>query len=88
MAARAGAKDKDRKRLVPAPDRQGVRGPGPAGMAVPHDRAILAQMRGPVDAVVKRLKAGDTRMVISPDSPFFRYFTNPLGTGGKADKGK
>lgn len=34
------------------------------------------------------LKAGDTRMVISPDSPFFRYFTNPLGTGGKADKGK
>jgi modulator of FtsH protease HflC len=25
------------------------------------------------------MKAGDTRMLLSPDSEFFRYFTNPLG---------
>lgn len=25
------------------------------------------------------IKAGDTRMLLSPDSEFFRYFTNPLG---------
>jgi modulator of FtsH protease HflC len=25
------------------------------------------------------LRAGDTRMVLSPDSPFFRYFNDPLG---------
>lgn len=25
------------------------------------------------------LKPGETRMVLSPDSPFFRYFNNPLG---------
>lgn len=25
------------------------------------------------------LKAGDTRMVLSPDSPFFRFFKDPLG---------
>lgn len=30
------------------------------------------------------LKAGDTRMVLSPDSEFFRYFRNPLGEGGKS----
>lgn len=29
------------------------------------------------------LKSGDTRMVLSPDSPFFRYFTDPAG-GGRA----
>jgi modulator of FtsH protease HflC len=34
------------------------------------------------------LRAGDTRMVLSPDSPFFRYFNNPLGTGGKGDKAR
>jgi hypothetical protein len=25
------------------------------------------------------MKPGDTRMMLSPDSEFFRYFTNPLG---------
>ena len=25
------------------------------------------------------LKAGDTRMLLSPDSDFFRYFQNPNG---------
>jgi modulator of FtsH protease HflC len=25
------------------------------------------------------IKAGDTRMLLSPDSEFFRYFTNPMG---------
>ncbi|WP_439496633.1 protease modulator HflC [Bosea sp. (in: a-proteobacteria)] len=25
------------------------------------------------------MKAGDTRMLLSPDSPFFRYFNNPAG---------
>ncbi len=34
------------------------------------------------------LKAGDTRMVLSPDSPFFRYFNNSRGTGGKSDRAK
>ncbi len=34
------------------------------------------------------LKAGDTRMVLSPDSPFFRYFNNPLGTAGKSDRAR
>ncbi len=26
-------------------------------------------------------KSGDTRMLLSPDSEFFRYFQNPMGTG-------
>ena len=31
-------------------------------------------------------KSGDTRMLLSPDSEFFRYFTNPLGgMAGKPD---
>jgi modulator of FtsH protease HflC len=32
------------------------------------------------------LKAGDTRMILSPDSPFFRYFNNPLGRTEKSGK--
>ena len=31
------------------------------------------------------MKAGDTRMLLSPDSEFFRYFTNPLGGMAKPD---
>ena len=27
---------------------------------------------------------GDTRLVMSPDSPFFRYFVNPVGPGAPA----
>ncbi|MFG1464792.1 protease modulator HflC [Xanthobacter sp. DSM 24535] len=29
------------------------------------------------------LKPGDTRLLISPDSSFFRYFVDPFGNGGK-----
>jgi modulator of FtsH protease HflC len=32
------------------------------------------------------LKAGETRMVLSPDSPFFRYFNDPQGRGKAAPK--
>jgi modulator of FtsH protease HflC len=32
------------------------------------------------------LKHGDTRMVLKPDSDFFRYFTDPTGKGGQAEK--
>ena len=34
------------------------------------------------------LKAGDTRMVLSPDSPFFRYFNNSRGTSTKTDQAR
>jgi len=33
------------------------------------------------------LKSGDTRMVISPDSEFFRYFNNSSGLSGATGKG-
>jgi membrane protease subunit HflC len=33
------------------------------------------------------LKSGDTRMVISPDSEFFRYFNNASGLSGATGKG-
>jgi membrane protease subunit HflC len=33
-----------------------------------------------MQAYEEALKAGDTRMVLSPDSEFFRYFNNPTGT--------
>ena len=32
------------------------------------------------------ISRGDTRMLLSPDSEFFRYFTNPLSTGGGQPK--
>ncbi len=32
------------------------------------------------------LKAGDTRMILNPDSPFFRYFNNPQGRPDKSSK--
>ena len=32
------------------------------------------------------MKAKDTRMLLSPDSEFFRYFNNPLGQPGQAQK--
>jgi modulator of FtsH protease HflC len=31
-------------------------------------------------------KAGDTRMLLSPDSEFFRYFQNPMGNGAAKPK--
>jgi modulator of FtsH protease HflC len=32
------------------------------------------------------LKHGDTRMILKPDSDFFRYFADPNGKGGQAEK--
>jgi len=32
------------------------------------------------------LKHGDTRMVLKPDSNFFRYFSDPTGKGGQPEK--
>jgi modulator of FtsH protease HflC len=32
------------------------------------------------------LKASDTRMILNPDSPFFRYFNNPQGRPDKSSK--
>ena len=32
-----------------------------------------------MQAYEQSLKAGDTRLVISPNSDFFRYFGNPSG---------
>ena len=32
------------------------------------------------------LKAGDTRMVLSPNSDFFRYFGSPAGAAATADR--
>jgi len=26
------------------------------------------------------MKSGDTRLILSPDSPFFKYFNDPSGT--------
>jgi membrane protease subunit HflC len=37
-----------------------------------------------MQAYEQSLKSGDTRMVLSPDSDFFRYFSNPAGTPPKA----
>lgn len=37
-----------------------------------------------MQAYEQSLKSGDTRMVLSPDSDFFRYFSNPAGTRPKA----
>ena len=31
------------------------------------------------------LKSGDTRLVLSPNSEFFRYFSRPSGLAGKAE---
>jgi membrane protease subunit HflC len=32
-----------------------------------------------MQAYEQGIKAGDTRMLLSPDSEFFKYFNNPLG---------
>jgi membrane protease subunit HflC len=32
-----------------------------------------------MQAYRESIKPGDTRLMLSPDSEFFRYFTNPLG---------
>lgn len=37
-----------------------------------------------MQAYVQGLRPDDTRIVISPDSDFFKYFTNPMGTGAAA----
>ena len=34
-----------------------------------------------MQAYEQGMKAGDTRMLLTPDSEFFRYFTNPYGSG-------
>lgn len=38
-----------------------------------------------MQAYEQSLKSGDTRMVLSPDSEFFRYFADPSGTAPKAE---
>ena len=71
-------KHENRNRLVPAPDRQGVRGrPGPVGDGGAHDRAILAQMRGPVHRRQKRLNPGPNsgflgEKAAAPEGPSIR----------------
>ncbi|HRN90029.1 MAG TPA: protease modulator HflC, partial [Hyphomicrobium sp.] len=37
-----------------------------------------------MQAYEQGLKSGDTRLVISPDSDFFRYFADPMGTSPSA----
>jgi membrane protease subunit HflC len=37
-----------------------------------------------MQAYEQSLKSGDTRMVLSPDSDFFRYFSDPSGKMPKA----
>ena len=34
------------------------------------------------------LKQNDTRMLLKPDSDFFRYFSDPMGRGGRAEAGR
>jgi membrane protease subunit HflC len=34
-----------------------------------------------MQAYEQGMKAGDTRMLLAPDSEFFKYFSNPLGNG-------
>jgi membrane protease subunit HflC len=33
------------------------------------------------------LRQNDTRLLLKPDSDFFRYFTDPMGRGGRAEAG-
>jgi membrane protease subunit HflC len=33
------------------------------------------------------LRQNDTRLLLKPDSSFFRYFTDPMGKGGRVDAG-
>jgi membrane protease subunit HflC len=40
-----------------------------------------------MQAYENSLKSGDTRMVLSPDSEFFRYFNDPSGRGGDQPTG-
>ncbi|MFN3743249.1 MAG: protease modulator HflC [Hyphomicrobiaceae bacterium] len=44
-----------------------------------RDPAFFSFYRS-MQAYEQGIKAGDTRMLLSPDSEFFRYFTNPSGT--------
>ena len=39
-----------------------------------------------MQAYEQSIKAGDTRLVLSPDSPFFKYFNDPSGGQGAAPK--
>ena len=41
-----------------------------------------------MQAYEQGFKAGDTRMLLAPDSEFFKYFTNPLGNGNTAAQPK
>jgi membrane protease subunit HflC len=51
-----------------------------------RDQDFFAFYRS-MQAYENALKAGDTRMVLSPDSEFFRYFNDPSGRGrGGADQ--
>ena len=45
-----------------------------------HDPDFFAFYRS-MQAYEKSMKAGDTRMLLSPDSEFFRYFNDPNGKG-------
>jgi modulator of FtsH protease HflC len=63
---------------------EGLRGDGDAernkvfAQAFSQDPDFFAFYRS-MQAYENGMKAGDTRMLLSPDSEFFRYFTNPLG---------
>lgn len=49
------------------------------------DREFFAFYRS-MQAYEQSMKAGDTRMLLSPDSEFFRFFQNPSGVAGAASK--
>jgi membrane protease subunit HflC len=36
-----------------------------------------------MQAYEQAIKAGDTRLILSPDSPFFKYFNDPSGAAPK-----
>lgn len=63
-----------------------IRGEGDAernqifAQAYERDREFFAFYRS-MSAYEQGIKAGDTRMLLSPDSEFFRYFNNPGVTG-------
>jgi membrane protease subunit HflC len=50
------------------------------------DKDFFAFYRS-MQAYEEALKGPHTRIVLSPDSEFFRYFNNPLGTGKPAAEG-
>lgn len=68
-----------------------VRGDGDAlrnnifSEAYNKDRDFFAFYRS-MQAYEEGLKSSDTRLLLAPDSDFFRYFTDPLGKGSAAPK--